>query len=175
MNNKKINMLMGYINIVSHKKGNEDGFTIDNDMCVSLTGEPFSTLTEVDKEKLNYKLSKKNLTFIEGGDSITIKRGSTFVYDPWEIYKEQSKDYDVFNIKVENYKSEDNKYIRKDTTIFIIDGNEDKITKKFTEVVDIVENKYIEELDLEKVKWVKIDETYINPRTCVYSHKCLLK
>ena len=31
------------------------------------------------------------------------------------------------------------------------------------------------ELDLEKVKWVKIDETYINPRTCVYSHKCLLK
>ena len=52
MENKKINMLMGYINIVSHKKGNEDGFTIDNDMCVSLTGEPFSVLTEVDKEKL---------------------------------------------------------------------------------------------------------------------------
>ena len=81
----------------------------------------------------------------------------------------------MFNIEVENYKSEDNKYIRKDTTIFIINNNEDKITKKFTEVVDIVENKYIEELDLEKVKWVKIDETYINPRTCVYSHKCLLK
>ena len=38
MENKKINMLMGYINIVSHKRGNEDGFTIDNDMCVILTG-----------------------------------------------------------------------------------------------------------------------------------------
>ena len=176
MNNKKINSLIWYINIVSHKKGNENGFTIDNDTCMRLTGEPVSALTEFDKEKLNYRLSKKNLTFIEGEDSITIKRGSTFVYDPWEIYKEQSKDYDVFNIEVENYKSEDNKYIRKDTTIFIIDDNEDKITKKFTEVVDIDENKYVKDmLDLEKVKWVKIDETYINPRTCVYNHKCLLK
>ena len=176
MNNKKINSLMWYINIVSNKKGNENGFTIDNDMCMRLTGEPVSTLTEFDKEKLNYRLSKKNLTFIEGGDSITIKRGSTFVYDPWEIYKEQSKDYDVFNIKVENYKSEDNKYIRKDTTIFIIDGDDDKITKNFTEVVDIDENKYVKDiLDLEKVKWIKLDETYINPRTCVYNHKCLLK
>ena len=72
MNNKKINMLMGYINIVSHKRGNEDGFTIDNDMCVKITGEPISTLTEADIIKLDHKLSKKNLTLIEGGDSITI-------------------------------------------------------------------------------------------------------
>ena len=72
MENKKINMLMGYINIVSHKKGNEDGFTIDNNMCVKLTGEPVSALTEADIIKLDHKLSKKNLTLIEGGDSITI-------------------------------------------------------------------------------------------------------
>ena len=177
MNNKKINSLMWYINIVSNKKGNENGFTIDNYTCMRLTGEPVSELTEFDKEKLKYRLSEKNLTFIEEeeGNVITIKRDNTFVYDPWEIYNEQSKDYDVFNIKVENYKSEDNKYIRKDTTIFIIDGDDDKITKNFTEVVDIDENKYVKELDLEKVKWIKLDETYINPRTCVYNHKCLLK
>ena len=51
MNNKKINSLIWYINIVSHKKGNENGFTIDNDTCMRLTGEPVNALTELDKEK----------------------------------------------------------------------------------------------------------------------------
>ena len=177
MNNKKINNLMGYINIVSHKRGNENGFTIDKDMCIKLMGEPFSVLTEVDKQKLNYKLSIKNLTFVEEDDDvITIKRGATFVYDPWEIHKDQSIEYDMFNISIETFKSQDNKYIRKDTTIFIIDGDEEKIKKTFVEIIDIENDKYIEDvLSLYKVEWTKLDGTYINPRTCEYRHKMVLK